>query len=121
MFRSRAQWALCGRKERSLDRLDLVRVHRTPAIAREVARVGHRLRPQDSVHCGHQLDELVDRPVTFLRRERGVMPYHLEFVEDRVLALFLPVIEEHILKQPGQLAVGIDAPAIVKLGEQLDI
>ena len=38
-----------------------------------------------------------------------------------MLAFLLPVIEEHVLEQLGELGVGIDALAIVELGEQLDI
>ena len=38
-----------------------------------------------------------------------------------MLALLLPVIEEHVLEQFGEFGVGIDALAIVQLREQLDI
>ena len=38
-----------------------------------------------------------------------------------MLAFLLPVEEEHVLEQRRQLAVGIDALAIMQLGEQLDM
>ena len=59
--------------------------------------------------------------IALLCRYPGVVAHPLEFVEDRVLALLLPVIEEHVLEQLGELGIGIDALAIVELGEQLDI
>src|SRR6202022_3983566 len=93
-----------GRKEGSLDRPRLVRVHCTPAMGSEVARVGGTLLLQDSVYRGHEFDEVVDRPVAFLHRERGVVPYQLEFVEDGGRQFFFPVIGDTALKPPGQLA-----------------
>ena len=51
----------------------------------------------------------------------GVVAHPLEFVEDRVLAFLLPVIEEHVLEQFGEFGVGFDALAIVELSEQLDV
>ena len=76
---------------------------------------------QDAVHRGDQLDELVDRMVAFLCRQPGVVAHQLEFVEDRVLAFLPPMVEEHVLEQFGELGIGINALAIVKLSEQLDI
>ena len=49
------------------------------------------------------------------------MAHPLQFIEDRVLAFLLPVEEEHVLEQVGEFGVGIDAPAIVELREQLDV
>ena len=51
----------------------------------------------------------------------GVVAQPLELVEDRVLAFLLPVEEEHVLEQLGELGVGLDALAVVRLGEQLDV
>ena len=110
-----------GLEECGLDRPRLGLVDRAAARRREVARVGLGLRLQDAVHRGDQLDELVDRPVALLRRQSGVVAHPLELVEDRVLAFLLPVVEEHVLEQLGELGVGLDALAVVELGEQLDV
>ena len=52
-------------------------------------------RFQDAVHRGNELDQLIDRTIARFGRELGVDPLQLELVEDCVLALFLPVIQEH--------------------------
>src|SRR5262245_32128988 len=49
------------------------------------------------------------------------MTHPLQFVQDRVLAFLLPMIEEHVLEQLGEFGVGLDALAIVELREQLDV
>jgi len=51
----------------------------------------------------------------------GVVAHPFEFVEDRVLAFLFPVEQEHAPEQLGELGIGVDALAIVELGEQLDI
>ena len=38
-----------------------------------------------------------------------------------MLAFLFPVKKEHVLEQFGELGIGVDALAIVELGEQLDI
>ena len=38
-----------------------------------------------------------------------------------MLALLLPVIEEHVLEERGQLVVRLDAVSVVQLGEQFDV
>ena len=106
----------CGR-----DRARLGLADRAAALRREIICVGFGLGLQDPVDRGDQFDELVDRLVALLRRQPGVVAHPFELVEDRVLAFLLPVIEEHVLEQFGELGVGINALAIVKLGEQLDI
>src|SRR5437868_1023931 len=108
-------------EECDLDCPRLGLVDRAAALGREVTCVGFGLGLQDAVDSGRQFDELVDRPVAFLRCQPGVVAHPLEFVEDRVLQFVLPVIEEHVLEQFGELGVGINAPAIVELSEQLDI
>jgi hypothetical protein len=49
------------------------------------------------------------------------VPKELELVEERMLAFLLPVIQEYILEQLGELGVGVDALAIVSLSEELNI
>src|SRR6516162_7334038 len=110
-----------GSEEGGLDRPRLVGADRAPAIGDKVAGIGSALRLQNSIHCGNQLDEFVHRPVALLRHQCGVLPRQFELVEDRVLALLLPVIEEHVLVELRQFGVGIDALAVVSLREQLDI
>ena len=61
-----------GRKKGGLDRQHLVRLRRSTAIGGEIAGIGCGLRLQYSVHCGDQLDEIVDCPVAFFCRQRGV-------------------------------------------------
>src|SRR5215831_3029301 len=110
-----------GSKEGGLDGSLLVCINCAPAIGSKVARIGRSLRPEHSVNRGHQLNEVVDRSVALLAGEPGVVPQQLEFVEDRVLALLFPVIEEYVFEQPRQFGVGVDALAIVQLSEQLDV
>jgi len=55
-----------GSKEGGLDGAHLVCINSAPAIGSEIARIGRSLRPQHSVYRGHQLDEVVDCPVSFL-------------------------------------------------------
>jgi len=45
------------------------------------------------------------------------MTHQLKFVEDRVLALLFPMIEEYVFEQPRQLGVWIDTLAVVKLND----
>jgi hypothetical protein len=52
-----------------------------------------------------------------LHRQFGVVARPLELVEYGVLALLLPVIEEYVLEQLGELGVWLNALTIVKLGE----
>ena len=108
-------------EEGGLDCLRLGRVDRTAAFRCEVAGVGFDLKLQDAIHRGDQFDEVIDAPVALLRAQPGIVTYPLEFVDDRVLAFFFPVVEEHVLEQLGEIGVGIDALAIVELAEQLDI
>jgi hypothetical protein len=61
------------------------------------------------------------RLVALFRRQSGVVAHQLKFVEDGVLAFLLPVIEEYVLEQLGELSVGFNALTIVERGEQLDI
>jgi hypothetical protein len=65
------------------------------------------LGAQDAVHRGDQLDELVNRPIAFLRRQPEVVTYPFEFVDDRVLGFLLPVIEKDVLEQFREFGVGI--------------
>jgi len=95
-----------GRKKGGLDRRHLVRLHCSTAIRGEIASIGCRLRLQNSVHCGDQLDEIVDCPVALFGRQRGIVPSELELVEERVLTLLFPVIEKYIPEQLRQLGVG---------------
>src|SRR5205814_6190352 len=80
-----------GRKKGGLDRPRLVCLHRSTAIGDKVAGVGCSLRLQNSVQCGDQSDEIVNRPVAFFCRQRGVVPSELELVEERMLTFLLPV------------------------------
>src|SRR5260221_868242 len=100
-------------EERGLDCLRLGRVDRTAAFRCEVAGVGFDLKLQDAIHRGDQFHEVIDAPVALLRGQPGIVTYPLELVDDRVLAFLLPVLEEHVLEQLGEIGVGIDAPAIV--------
>ena len=68
-------------------------------LPREIARIRFGLRLQNAVDGGDQFDELVDRPVALLRRQFSVIADPLQLVEDRVLALFPPVKQEHVLEQ----------------------
>jgi hypothetical protein len=86
-------------EECGLDQPRLRLADRAAAGRGEIICVGFGLGLQDTVHRADQLDEIVNRPVPLLRRQSGVVPHQLEFVEDRVLALLLPVIEEHVLEQ----------------------
>jgi hypothetical protein len=63
-----------GRKKGGPDRQHLVRFDHSFAIGGEIARIGCGLRVQNSVHCGDQLDEIVDCPVALFRRQRGIVP-----------------------------------------------
>jgi len=110
-----------GLEECGLDRPSLRLIDHAAAGCGEIARVGFGLSLQDAVHRRHQLDELIDRPITLFRRYPGVVAHPLQFVEDRVLAFLPPVKQEDILEQLGELGIGVDALAIVQLGEQLNI
>src|SRR5262249_60887269 len=94
---------------------------RTDALAREVSRVGFGLSLQDAVHRSDQIDEFVDRPLALLSRQLSVVAHPLELIEDGVLALLPPVIEENVLEKLGEAVVWFDALAIVELREKLDI
>src|SRR5436190_1457344 len=110
-----------GFEESGLDR-GCFRLADAAAAGRpEIARVRDRLRLQNAVDRGNQLDELIDRLVAFGARHTGVVTHPFDLVDDRVLALLLPMVEEDVLEQLGELIVGIDALAIVELREQLDI
>jgi hypothetical protein len=66
-------------------------------------------------------DEVVDGTVAFVCGQSFVVAHQLELIEDGVLTFPLPVIEEDVLEQLGELGVGLDTLAIVELGEQLDV
>src|SRR5215813_2884353 len=108
--------AICS-KEGGLDGPRLVSINCAPAIDSEVTCIGRSLRPQHSVNRSYQLNEVVDCPIAFRAGQPGVMPQQLEFVEDRVLALLFPMIEEYVFEQPGQLGVRIDTLAVVELSK----
>ena len=108
-------------QERGFDLPRLGLGDRPPARGREVASVGCGLRLQDAVHRGDQVDELVDRPFACLRRDLGVDAHPFELVEDGVLALLFPVVEEHVLEELRELGVRSDTLGVVELREQLDI
>ena len=108
-------------EERGLDRPHLGITNRTAASRDEVAGVGLGLRLEDAIHRADQLNEFVDRAVALLHREFGVVAHPLELVKDGVLAFLPPVIEEHVLEQLRELGVGIDALAVMELGEQFDV
>src|SRR5689334_17598879 len=110
-----------GFEERALDGFRLNLIHIAAAARCEIPGIISRLYLKDTVDCSNQLDEIVDSRFTFLERETGITSLQLELVEDRVLALFLPVIEEDVLEQLGQLAIRIDAFTVVELCEQLDV
>ncbi|MEX3947857.1 hypothetical protein AB4Y40_08895 [Paraburkholderia sp. EG287B] len=63
----------------------------TPAVRNEIARNRCRLHAQNAVDRNHQVNEFIDRIVARRFRQRGVVPFPFEFVENRVLTLFLPV------------------------------
>src|SRR5262245_46726053 len=105
-----------GLEESGLDHPPLGIADGAAAFRRKVARVGFGLGLQNAIHRSHQLDEFVDSLVAFLRRELGVMTHPLELVQNCVLALLPPVIEEYVLEQLGELAVGLNAFAVVELG-----
>ena len=49
------------------------------------------------------------------------MAHPLELVNDGVLAFLPPMKEEHVPEQLRELGVGIDALAVMELGEQFDV
>ena len=50
-----------------------------------------------------------------------VLAQPLHLVHHRVLRLLLPVEQEHVLPEVGQVRVGLDALAVVQLREQFDV
>ena len=54
-------------------------------------------------------------------RQLLVLAQPLHLVHHRVLRLFLPVEQEHVLPQVGQVRVRLDAFAVVHLREQFDV
>src|SRR5580698_4979751 len=85
-------------EEIRFDRLAFRRVDCTAAVRLEVSCVGCGLPLQDAVDQGHQLDEFVNSVVAIAVRDGGVVTDPFKLVEDGVLALLLPVIEEHALE-----------------------
>ena len=108
-------------EERGLDRLGLGFVDRAAARRHEVSGVGL------ACACRMPSTAATSSMNSSTARSRcsavmlGVVAHPFELVEDRVLAFFLPVIEEHVLEELRELGVGRDALAVMKLREQLDV
>src|SRR6185437_14488477 len=75
---------------------------RPPAMRGEIAGIGLGLRLEDAVDRRDEPDEVIDRAIALALRQRRVVAPQLELVEHDVLALVLPVEEEHILEKRGK-------------------
>lgn len=96
-------------------------VEGSAACLGEVDGVGGSLGLDDSVDGRDQLDQIVNRAIALFRCGGGIDTPPFQLVHDRVLGLLLPVKEEDVLGEFGQLPVIADAFAVMRLREQLDV
>ncbi len=96
-----------GLEDRVADLLHLLPVERPAAHPQKVIHVGGRLHLQNAVHRGDQLDQVGDGLLALRFGEPGVLALPLQLVEDRVLGFLLPVEQEHVLVELGELAVRV--------------
>jgi hypothetical protein len=74
---------------------------------------------KNAIDRANKFDEFIDGLITFIGRNQSVAPLPFKLIKGRVLALFLPVEQEHVFEQTRQRWVGIDALTVMKLGEKL--
>ena len=91
------------------------------ACPNKVFGIGGGLLVHDSVNRPDQLDQLVDSQITRRWADSRVEAPPLELIHDCVLAFLLPVEEEDILVELGEIGILADAFTVMRLREQLDV
>src|SRR6478672_2716955 len=72
--------------------------HSAAAGGNEIGRIRTSLHLQNAVDRSDEGDEIVNGAVAVGRRQRGIVALQLQLVEHDMLALILPMEEEHVLE-----------------------
>jgi hypothetical protein len=86
-----------------------------------VVGVGLGLHLHDAVHRADQADQFAHGLIALGRVDLLVLARPLHLVDDGGLRFFLPVEQEDVFPQRVDLCLGLDAAAVVRLREELDV